>query len=473
MSWIKNDNMAVSIVFELSSKPNRHGAYVVYLRVTQNRKHKRMKTSVEVRKKSEFNPKSTNERWVSSSNPNHAVLNEELRKELEKARKTYRDLKEDGLASSEKIIQELKSGERSLSFIDYAKKRTQEIHDEGKIRNYKKYNGFCNKLEAYLASKGRKDVLFAEITPSFLSDFKVYLSTLPNERQKGKTLHPNTVAEVFKQFKVLIRRAIEIDGLMRMDKDPFVKFKCVPVKTTKEKLDLDEIQRIKELDLKPGTPMWHSRNYFMFSYYCAGIRAGDLIQLRWCNVSNDGRLSYQMDKNHKVRDIKLTEEAIQILSYYSREEAKATDYIFPLADPNAPYAVAVTGEDLDTMPVGLKKALYGMISAKTSYINKYLKKVAEKAKIEKKVSMHIARHTFAKTAKQQGVDNALLKNMLGHSKLETTERYMGDFDTAETDKALSKIFATPEDKQKQELLSLLSTKSPQEIEALLEKIKGQ
>ena len=48
-----------------------------------------------------------------------------------------------------------------------------------------------------------------------------------------------------------------------------------------------------------------------------------------------------------------------------------------------------------------------------------------------------------------------------------------DFDTAETDKALSKIFATPEDKQKQELLSLLSTKSPQEIEALLEMIKGQ
>lgn len=464
--------MATTFAFELNNKPNRHGAYVVYLRITQNRKLKRIKTSVELPSDKHFNKKAKNEKWIRTNNPDHAILNEALRKELEAAKEKYRDLKEDGLASSERIIAALKAGERSLSFMEYARKRTQEIHDEGNIRNYKKYNGFCNKLEAYLASIGRKDILFAEITPAFLSGFQVYLSQLPNERTKSKTLHPNTVAEAFKQFKVLIHRAIEIDGLMKMDKNPFVVFKCSTVKTAKQKLDLEEIERIKCLDLVPGSPVWHSRNCFLFSYYCAGIRAGDLIQLRWCNITTDGRLLYQMDKNHKVRDIKLLDEAIQILSCYRREDAKATDYIFPFANSNAPYAVAVTGEDLDTMPTGLKESLYNMISAKNAYINKYLKKVAEMAGIEKKVSMHIARHTFARTAKQQGVDNALLKNMLGHSKLETTERYMGDFDTAETDKALSQIFATPEDKQKQELLALISSKSPQEIEALLAIIKG-
>jgi len=179
-----------------------------------------------------------------------------------------------------------------------------------------------------------------------------------------------------------------------------------------------------------------------------------------------------MDKNHKVRDIKLLDEAIQILSCYRREDAKATDYIFPFANSNAPYAVAVTGEDLDTMPTGLKESLYNMISAKNAYINKYLKKVAEMAGIEKKVSMHIARHTFARTAKQQGVDNALLKNMLGHSKLETTERYMGDFDTTETDKAMEQIFATKKETQTSELLELLKSKSPEEITALIQQLKG-
>ena len=88
------------------------------------------------------------------------------------------------------------------------------------------------------------------------------------------------------------------------------------------------------------------------------------------------------------------------------------------------------------------------------------------------LSFHSARHTFARTAKQQGVDNALLKNMLGHSKLETTERYMGDFDTIETDKAMEKIFATEKETQTSELLEILKSKSPEEITALIQQLKG-
>lgn len=327
--------MATTFAFELNSRPNRYGTYAIYLRITHDRKHARFKTPLVVRK-SEFNRKAKNWNWIRPSNPDHAVLNEALRKQILKVEDIYRELKEDGLATFEKIVSELKSGKRSLSFMDYARKRTQEIHDEGNIRNYKKYNGFCNKLEAYLATIGRKDILFAEITPAFLSDFQVYLSQLSNEREKDKTLHPNTVAEVFKQFKVLIHRAIVIDGIMRVDKNPFVAFKCATVETAKSRLDLEEIKRIKDLDLEPGSPVWHARNYFLFSYYCAGIRAGDLIQLRWCNITSGGRLSYQMDKNHKVRDIKLMDEALDILSCYHRMDAKSTDYIFPLANSNAP-----------------------------------------------------------------------------------------------------------------------------------------
>ena len=44
-----------------------------------------------------------------------------------------------------------------------------------------------------------------------------------------------------------------------------------------------------------------------------------------------GRLHYQMGKNHKERDLLLVEQAIEILRHYQREDAKATDYIFPIA----------------------------------------------------------------------------------------------------------------------------------------------
>lgn len=463
--------MATTFAFELNSKANRYGTYAVYLRITQNRKLTRQKTSIAVRK-SDFNKKAKNGNWIRTSNPDHAVLNEALRKEILKAEETYRDLKEDGLASSEKIIAELKAGEKSLSFVEYARKRTQEEYDRGSIRNWKKYNGFCNKLEAYLTSIRRKDLLMAEVTPAFLRKFEVYLGKLPNEREPEKTLHPNTIEVLFNIFKAIINRAITIDGLMRYDKNPFMKFSYKGVQTTKEKLDWDEVRKMMALDLEPGTLLWHSRNCFLFSMYCAGIRVGDLLQLRWCNVSKDGRLSYEMDKNHKLRDIILVPEASEILSHYYSKTSKPTDYIFPLLDSTASYAVALTGKDKDTMSPDLKKRLLSQVGAKNALLNKYVKKVAEMAGVEKTVSMHISRHTFAKMAKTQGLDNLLVKSMLAHSKLETTERYMGEFDTAETDNALKKIFATPEDKQKQELLSLLASKSPEEIAAFIEQLKG-
>ena len=57
---------------------------------------------------------------------------------------------------------------------------------------------------------------------------------------------------------------------------------------------------------------------------------------------------------------------------------------------------------------------------------------------------HIARHSFARVAKQHGIDNAQVKELLAHSRLDTTERYMGNFDTAENDKALHEIFDNKE-----------------------------
>lgn len=162
--------MATTFAFELNSRPNRYGTYAIYLRITHDRKHARFKTPLVVRK-SEFNRKAKNWNWIRPSNPDHAVLNEALRKQILKVEDIYRELKEDGLATFEKIVSELKSGKRSLSFMDYARKRTQEIHDEGNIRNYKKYNGFCNKLEAYLATIGRKDMSSSTLTVVEQSSF--------------------------------------------------------------------------------------------------------------------------------------------------------------------------------------------------------------------------------------------------------------------------------------------------------------
>lgn len=73
--------------------------------------------------------------------------------------------------------------------------------------------------------------------------------------------------------------------------------------------------------------------------------------------------------------------------------------------------------------------------------NKYLKKIAEKAEIAKPLSMHISRLPFAHIAQEAGAESSAIKNILGHSKLAMTERYMGCFDTSKTDETLRNVFA--------------------------------
>jgi integrase len=459
--------------FEVNNKPTKNKTYNILLCITTDGKRKRLKTSIDIKRRSDFNPKAKQDNWIRPSEPNYKAWNVALASELEKAKQTYRDLRESGIATSEKVASEIIAGERTSSFLVYAKERTQQVLDAGGFRNWKKYNGFINKLEGFLTGKdGRvRDVTFGELTPAFLSKFEVYLHSLKNVRNPERKLHPNTIQTNFNIFKSIVRRAVEVDGHIKPEKNPFLAYSYKGVTTVKEKLNLDEIEIIEKLDLEPGSMLWHIRNYFLFSFYCAGIRAGDFIQLRWCNITSDGRLHYQMGKNHKVRDFAIVPQAKKILEYYYKEDAKQTDYIFPLLDSSQPYATAIEQEDKDTLPPELKIKLFNQVSAKNALINKYLKKLVEEAGIEKKVSFHISRHSFAKVAKQKGTDNAKLKDLLAHSSLKITEGYMGSFDTSENDKALEAIFSKPQHDPKSELLALLEKMKPEEITELLNRAK--
>lgn len=224
------------------------------------------------------------------------------------------------------------------------------------------------------------DITVDDLTVDLLTRFDNFLHKWENEREPGKLLHPNTIEVQFNILRTLVHRAIEV-GIMEASKDPFLVFKYKGVKTTKEKLSDTEMERIIALELEEGSLIWHCKNYFLFSYYCAGIRAADLIQLRWRNVTENGRLHYQMGKNHKDRDLVLVEQALEILGHYHREEVKPDDYIFPLLDNDAPFAKFVTQADKDRMKPELRHQLYQQISAKNALINKYLKKLQRRLRL--------------------------------------------------------------------------------------------
>lgn len=462
--------------FEVNkNRPTRNKTFVVWLRITTNGKRKLLKTPIELKSVKDFNSKARQGNWIRTSEIRSAKWNDELAGILEKAKETYKDLKELGTASSENISNTMRSGEISPSFLAYAKQRTSDILNEGGHRNYKKYNGFCNKLEGFIKSIRKTDLLFVEVTTSFLSKFEAYLHTLKNERNPEAVLHPNTIAINLNIFKSIINRAIEIDRFIKPEQNPFLGYKYDrEVSTTKEKLNEAEIKLIEELNLKENSLIWHCRNYFLFSFYLAGIRAGDLIQLRWCNITSEGRLEYRMSKTKKDRSIFLHDKARDILQHYYNENCKSSHYIFPLLDSSAEYAKAITPEQKATLPPEMIMKLNDIVGAKNSLINKYLGKIEDEAKITKHISMHIARHSFAKIAKDNKVDNNHLKNLLGHSNIKITEAYMGNFDTAETDTVMASIFKKKEEPKNElkELEELLKTLSPEKIKTLIENLKS-
>jgi len=309
--------MAVTFNLELNNRASKNDTFAVLLRITQDKKHTRKKTSVEVRKKSDFNSRAKYGKWIRTSEPKHEKYNDTLRKELDAARDEYLKIKGTGLATKEIIKEKITTEVKSPSFLVYARERTQAIYNEGGYRNSKKYQGFCIKLTGYLKTKRKSDLLFSEINSAFLSKFEDYLHTLKNVRKPEAKLHPNTISITLRIFKTLINRAIQVDKLITPDQSPFLGFKYdKPRYATKEKLNLAEIKSIEELELEKGTVIWHCRNFFLFSFYLAGIRAGDLIQLRWTNITADGRLEYRMGKTLKDRNLKLHTKALEILEHY-------------------------------------------------------------------------------------------------------------------------------------------------------------
>ena len=457
-----------SFRLELNSKPTRNKKYCILLCITIGGKRKRIKTPIEVVHKNDFNSKCIGDNWIRKNVPEAENWNQILRDFIEDARKQYKELDKNSIVTSEKVASAIQSKNISDSFIKYSEEKIQKMLDAGKIGCWKNYTGFLNKLKAY--QKG-KDLLFAEIDTDFINSFEAFLHSLSNARHTDRTLHTNTIHGVMKNFRALVNMACK-EKKMQASNNPFILLSITREETTKEKLSTIEIKALEALELREGKLLWNSRNAFLLSFYCAGMRIGDLLQLRWCNVTTEDkgkRLAYTMWKNNKEADLKLVEQAEEILNHYHTESSKPEEYILPFLDNSKPYAKYITKEEKDTMPVEVKKMLLADISAKNALINKELKRLAELAGISKKVSMHIARHSFAKKAKEEGTDNSAIQVMMKHSSLTITEKYMGNFDTAKTDEALGKIFHKETNKEKmlQNIMALLQNMNEEDISSVL------
>ena len=92
-------------------------------------------------------------------------------------------------------------------------------------------------------------------------------------------------------------------------------------------MTIGEVQNIENLDNLSKREK-HTRNVWLFSFYLAGIRVGDVLKIRWSDIY-DGRIHYRMNKNSKLVSLKLPDKLGQIFDFYKEDQQYSKDFIFP------------------------------------------------------------------------------------------------------------------------------------------------
>ena len=254
--------MAVTFNFELNKKPSKQGRYKIYIRITQDRKHRKIPTTIELFDKEHWQ---TKRQRISSKEPLAEKWNSILDEEMEKIKSTYRDLKKEGRGNANSVVNASKQEDMVFSFIEYAENYAKDTMESGNSSTAEKYITFINKLKFFIngvsaqkvveassynsekygkfISTLKRDLLFNEITLSFLNRFKKYMQKCPIIKKPGQTLHPNTIAKQFDIFKSMFnkgRTELREYGLFLKD-NPFDNFSYDTIETNKEKLTFEEL----------------------------------------------------------------------------------------------------------------------------------------------------------------------------------------------------------------------------------------
>ncbi|ARK12191.1 site-specific integrase [Fibrella sp. ES10-3-2-2] len=402
----RNTVNSFTFTAELNHKPKADGNHALFLRITEDRKIKRIYTGFDIPKK-DWNPLKKEVRRT-------YALYKEVNNRISELKAQVVTIKAEVKGATAAVVVDHLRGKDSASFFAFADAFIlKQAYNTG--RNVRTE---VNKFKEYI----KKDNLaFADISTATLYTFHEWLI-----KTKGNSL--NTANKGLSKLRTVIGRAME-EGLLKRQENPFLGFKMSEAKPERIRLTEEELEAFIQTSFPEGSLLWHTRNYWLFAYYTAGVRFSDVACMKWKNVSG-GRLSYVMRKTQHVTQqshtIQLPKQAEAILFLYRQVGNKPEDYIFPLLNSQRTY---------DT-----EADLLQEISRKNALINKYLKTICFKAGIAKDVSFHSARHTFADLGRRKIKDVYAISKLLRHSKINITEKYINDFDTEVTDKALDSLF---------------------------------
>lgn len=441
--------MALVKIVLWKSYQKKDGTFALAIRITQNRKPRYVFTGkyILVKDWDELNSR------VKRSHPNSARLNNLLLMKLAEANNIALETDTTNKnATSKEIQKKVKRKGGSVSFFQFGAERVKTKFLSGTFSVAKPELSILYNIREFinLNESKSKDIVITEIKGRRkyrISKSRkvgyVFLEEVKREFSKDKSLSFEDITETFlKKYKVfcglylghktrtITNQMIFIRTLFNLAvKDNLVDKKYYPFAGEKEKIKVksghkigltkDEIHRIEQLNLEKGTTIWHTRNIWLFAYYFAGIRISDVLEMKWSDFL-DGRLFYTMNKNEKPVSLIVPDEAGDILTFYKHDKRFNKDFVFP-------YLKKANPENERDLFIKTRNA--------STLLNKYLRRIATKCKIEKNLTNHIARHSFGNVA-GDAISPLMLQKLYRHSDLKTTINYQANFIHKDADDAL-------------------------------------
>ena len=296
-----------------------------------------------------------------------------------------------------KRIVELQNGEYGFKsqfkedtlFFDYYEalcaKRFQTEDSKGNWGNWRS----CMKhLEKY---EPNRKITFAEITPQWVQCFKDYLENEAcawgndyRDRIKDHKLSRNSRLSYFNKLRACLNQAYEERVIQCNPMRGIDNFK--PEEGTRMYLTLEEVKTLAD------TPCEYDSVKRAFLFSClTGLRRSDIIKMTWGEVQEQSgfiRIIFRQKKTGGQEYLDITPQAAELMG----ERKKASEPVF---------------EDIHS----------------PSCTNETIKRWVLRAGIQKEITFHCGRHTFAVLMLDLGTDIYTVSKLLGHRELNTTQIY--------------------------------------------------
>ncbi|WP_147676751.1 site-specific integrase [Algibacter pacificus] len=370
------------------SKIKANGTAPIYLRITINGKPK------EIASKRYVAPDLWDSKLQKVIGKSEEVksLNRYLKTLEQQVYDTHHTILKDKITATSAVLKSKLQGvddkQRMLIpiFKDHNNKIKELVGKEYAPGTLERYKTSLKHTIAFLEWKYQiSDIDIAKINHAFITEYEFYLRSVRN-------CNNNTAVKYIKNFGKIIKICLANDWL---DKNPFANYKAKVREVERVYLTEEEIQTILNKDFKTER-LSLVRDIFLFSCFTG---------LAYIDVKNLTKLHISIGIDGEK----------WIFTHRQKTESASKIPILPVTqmiiDKYAQHPQCINENRL--LPI-----------LSNQKMNAYLKEIAGVCEIEKDLTFHIARHTFATTVTlTNGVPIESVSKMLGHKNLRTTQHY--------------------------------------------------